>query len=227
MCLLLGSSAWGLTTTQTKSFDLVPNFTETLTFDKFDDHGGLWTLNGVYVSMGWQLNGGKLVLDNDGQLPASGEFEIGSDITIESSLPLYSALNQNPIRLWASNGTSITSFNLAANQGDALGDYDPTGPDGFKFEMGSLSDGITNIQVASSGYPGLMGLGTFDFIASANQSFTTSSLSGVEVQYTPVKYSGYTTLVYDYSVVPEPSTVAGLLSGIGALAFGIKRKIRR
>jgi hypothetical protein len=174
-----------------------------LAFNKFNL--ALGTLESIQVSFTLQTSGGQLILDNDSPSAASGTFEFGAVGSITSTDAYHTG-----------------AFNLTANAGDSLGDYDPTPTDGLQYDGGPETDtqsGLVN-SLVWGGYTGT-GAGTYNIKYSVTQWLDYGSVSGIEVAFSPVIASGGVTVIYTYTPIPEPATVS--LLTIGALAF-LKRK---
>lgn len=111
-------------------------------------------------------------------------------------------------------------FNLLANVGDVINDYDPTAPDGMQYDGGTENDGDSGfIDTALHGQ--YTGTGTYDIDVDLTQWLDYGSIGGIEVAFTPVNATGTVTVIYNY--VPEPATVC--LLALGGLAV-IRRKRR-
>ena len=110
------------------------------------------------------------------------------------------------------------TFDLAANVGDGLNDYDPTGPDGAVL-IGTSQMKTGNGDVHSMFLGDYLGSGTFQVNAIAKQVASLTSNSGVETATTPVGAKGTITITY---TVPEPSSLA--LVGLSALGFAFRRR---
>jgi len=204
---------------QTKPFSGTPDFTEDLTFDKFDDQGGTLTLLSIEVIHTLNVNGGQLILDNDGVDPAVGTFIFGAAGAISSlDVSLLDSLLQ-PVTGQLS-ATHSGPFNLAGNVGDGAADYDPSPPDGMQYNGGVKTDSDSGF-ISSTVFAQYTGAGTYDIKAGVNQGAAFGGLSGIEWAVTPVTSSGEVTVIYNY--VPEPATLS--LLGISGLAM-IRRRRR-
>jgi len=203
---------------QTENFNGTPNFLRTLTFDKFDDQGGALTLQSISVSVLLNVQGGLLILDNDGENPASGSYEFGGKGDISSTdVSLLNSLFQ-PVTAEV-EALTTGSFSLGANVGDGANDFDPSAPDGMQISGTTQSDSDSGF-IASALFSQYIGLSTFDIDVSVDQWSDFGGVSGIEWAVTPVTASGTVTIVYNY--VPEPATL-GLLS-IGGLAVLRRRR---
>jgi hypothetical protein len=208
------------TITQTRIYGPnTPNMNGSLAFNKFNL--ALGTLESIQVSFTLQTSGGQLILDNDSPSAASGTFEFGAVGSITSTdVSLMDTLFL-PIPGQA-DAYHTGAFNLTANAGDSLGDYDPTPTDGLQYDGGPETDtqsGLVN-SLVWGGYTGT-GAGTYNIKYSVTQWLDYGSVSGIEVAFSPVIASGGVTVIYTYTPIPEPATVS--LLTIGALAF-LKRK---
>lgn len=229
VCLLLVVSflivavpaTFGYTISQTQLFNGIPNFSGSLTFNQFDNHGGIWTLQSIQVSLTLQASGGQLILDNESSLPASGTFQFGAkgNITSTDVALLNSTFQPVPGEVSA---IYSQAFSLAANTGDGIGDYDPSPPDGLLYIGGTVNDSesdyvISNKVVWDAGTKGFIGTGTYSINYLVHQWLDLSSTDGVEFAIAPVTASGFATVVYTYEVIPEPATL--LLFGLGGLVL--------
>ena len=82
---VLAGSLQADTIVQTNVFSGTPSYNRTLTFNKFDDNGGYWTLDSVnvYVYL-TTLPGASLQIDNDSETIASGTVSLGANGTLTS-----------------------------------------------------------------------------------------------------------------------------------------------
>jgi len=217
--LFASVGASGDTITQTLPYCGTPNFSQFLTFDEFDDGGGMYTLQSIQVLMDMEVCGGALVLDNDGVDPASGTFEFGAKGDISSvDVSLLNASFQPVVaelEAWHSGG-----FSLDGNVGDGAGDYDPTPPDGMQYNGMTESDSGQG-YIASSLFSQYIGTGTYDIEVELNQWSDFGGVSGIEWAVTPATANGEVTVIYDY-LVPEPATF-GLIA-MGGLALLRRRR---
>lgn len=195
-----------------------PNFAQTLTFLKYP--GPAADICSINVEMQLNVNGGFLIVDNDGIGPASFDAELGADGALASvDVPLL-RVGGFPI-LVNPSAITIQHFDLGPDDGDGmlpLFPPDPTPLDGGIMaglaQSDTDADFIWNAVFASYG-----GGGTFDVDAIVTQHSSTGGIGGVEVSQAAVLADGYVRIVM---IVPEPATI-GLL-GLGALALLRRRK---
>lgn len=210
--LVAVGSASATTIVQTQNFSGVPDYSKPLTFNKFNP--SLGTLLSVQVSVYLAVDGGMLILDNDGVDPASGTFQFGAKGNISSVDVLLLNSSFMPvtseIQAFYSN-----SFSLSGNVGDGIGDFSPLGPDGMQYNGGPQSDSKSG-SIGSMFFSSYTGIGTFVVDAAANQWSTYGSISGMEYAVSPVTSNGSVEVVYNY-IVPEPATMA--LLGLGMMLF--------
>jgi hypothetical protein len=226
VCLLILSIAAALPTmaatiTQTKDFSGTPNYTSPLTFDKFNVPGA--TLSSIKVTLNLSVSGGQLVVDNDGVDPATVDVYLGAGGNLTSSDVTLKDASDNAIPAYVTAITSNT-FNLGAENGDGPLNVDSTAPDGAVHNGGNASDSEWG-YIGSAYYPGFTGTGTYDVTANMLQALFFGGIGGVEGSFTPVSTNGNVEVVYDYEVVPEPSGIVALLTGVGGvLGMGLRRR---
>lgn len=207
---------------QIKTFSGIPNFSSSLVFNKFDDNGGLCSLNWIKVILTLNVDGGQIVLDNDASSAASGIFEFGGKAGITSAtVPMLNTLLQ-PV-VGTVSAAHSGNFSLDPNVGDGPGDYSPLPPDGMLYVGGPETDSDWG-YIASTFFPQYTGTGTFTVNIDTNQWQTYGSVSGIEMAITPVSAAGSLEIIYDYTCVPEPSSLMALAGGLGLLSGLIRRR---
>lgn len=217
--LIADALAFGASDLQIKDFNGMSNFSRTLTFNKFNP--ALGSLNSIQITLNTQVNGGHIIIDNDSNSEgALGTFEFGANISLYSGdVLLLDGGSPVPGRAQAYN---LLPINLSTNIDDGDNDYSPLPPDGTEFDGGTISD-------AKSGYIGnaskesFQGTNTYNITASASlQTNYTGTTGQIEYFVTqPLTVSSSVTVIYEYTPVPEPATIA--LLAIGSL-LALKRK---
>ncbi len=223
MALLAVTAANAAQVVQTQSYSGIPNLTDTLAFNQFDDNGGVYTLNSIKIILNLNTSGGQLILDNDSPDPASGTFQFGAKGRITSSDVTLLSATFSPITATA-QALNTGSFNLSGNVGDVPKDYDPSPPDGMQYSGVGASDSqfdFVGSAFWTTGTVGYVGTGTYNIDLEVNQWTDYGSIGGIEFSVTPASAAGDVTVVYDYTV-PEPATMALLSLG---LAFLRKKKL--
>ena len=147
----------------------------------------------------------------------TANFGAGLDTTNSPDVHLLDA-SFNPII----HGVSVTNsatYNLAANVGDGLNDYDPSGPDGAVL-AGTTKNTTGGADVNDAFRDEFVGSGQFTITANASQIGRLSYNSGLETATTPVNAFGMITVTY--TVVPEPGSAA--LLGLAAIGLAFRRR---
>ncbi len=208
--------------TQIKYFSGIPDFGKSLTFAKMNFTCPDCVMNWVKIDLILNVTGGQYVIDNDADSPASGNFSFGGKATISSTDVTLLDVVFNPVVGTAAAGHTDT-FNLDANFADGPGDYSPNPPDGMVYIGGTETDsksGYINPMFFSQ----YLGVGTFNIDVLATQWATFSGSSGLETAITPVSANGSVMVTYDYTCVPEPSSIMALFGGIGMLGLIRRRR---
>lgn len=199
------------TITQTQSFGTdVLSFTDILTFNQFN--GNVADLIGIEICYSLTVDGGQMVIDNDSNTAATVNAMFGAQLDVTSTdvglvngsfAPIFNSVTS----------TTNQTFNLAANVGDGIGDYDSTGPDGDSL-AGALTTSTGGDTVFNGAWSGYLGAGTFDLCVAADALATVGAVGGVEFATTPAQGSG--TISVKYHLAPEPSTaLLGLIGLVG------------
>lgn len=226
LCVVLVVMAFSITAvsatqvSQVKAFSGTPDFPTTWAFNQINLGAG--TLNWIKVIMTLNVDGGQFVVDNDAASPASGSFNFGGQSAITSSTVTMLDAGFNPVVGSAQAGHNGT-FDLDANVGDGPGDYSPLGPDGMVYAGGPQAD-AKNGFIDSTFFSEYIGTGTYNVTVTATQWYGASGGSGIETASSPVTANGTLEIIYDYTPVPEPTSILSLLGGIGMLGLFRRRK---
>jgi hypothetical protein len=204
LCFVTSASA-GLSQTQT--FEDVPNYPATLTFDKYD---GNETLHGVNVTFELLVWDGHYDFDNDNSVIAN----VVIDLEVSG---LLSSVDVTLPTLGSQTISYNTSVDLGANDGDSTRTYDTGGGDYFSLMIGPLT-GTQSGTVTSGDLSGYLGTDTFDIELDVDQFLMITAGGGVNYQVVPVLAKGIVTVDY---LTPEPTTL--ILLGLGGLILR-KRK---
>lgn len=196
-----------------------PNYSDTLTFDKFDDQGGTRVLLSVLVGMELDISGGWLGVDNDGQEQAIVDVDLGATGEVTSTdVTVFPAVE--------TGASTQSNFLLDPDDGDGPGNVDLSPLDGATHSGGVAGDS-TSKTILSTFYPEYIGTGTFDVLAEIDQILDFGGVGGVEGSFSPVTAGGSVTVTYNWAPVPEPSALALLGMGAFGLLACVWRKRRR
>ncbi|MFI4911287.1 MAG: choice-of-anchor E domain-containing protein [Sedimentisphaeraceae bacterium JB056] len=215
MLIVAPFAANALTITQNDTFSgETLDFSHTSTFNRFDTMGGTRVLNSVTFYLEFSVDSGGFIADNDAETTANISFEyaVNADLT---SADVFGVTG---------TGVSISdnvALELAADDGDGSGVIDSNPSDGVIVNP-STSTFMDSQVVNSSLHFSYIGTDTFDTILDSGRTFNITGSSGVEGGYTNMTGSGEITVVYDYSVVPEPASLAIL--GLGGLLIRRRKK---
>ncbi|NOU35336.1 MAG: choice-of-anchor E domain-containing protein [Kiritimatiellaceae bacterium] len=218
--LVAAGTLQAATITQTKTFSGSPNYSSILTFNKFDDAGGTYTLNSIFVSV--VLNtaaGASLGIDNDGQNPASGTASFGSNGGITASD--VTLLKQNFSTFYGTLvSTSSKQMTLAADDGDST-TFSTSGTD-YDALVTSATSVSDNAYLSSAVFDQYKGNGTYTVTYGVNQYLSMGAFSGAQFQGNPVSADGSMSIQYNYTI-PEPAS-ASLTALIFVAGFWIRRR---
>jgi hypothetical protein len=194
---------------QQHDFNGIHNFSRTLTFNKSSE-----ALTSVSISLNLQINGGTLIIDNDGDSNISGTLKFG----------ISGNANSTEVNLPSLFGTNVfysQPFYLDSNENDVKGDYSPLPPDGMQF-IGSSNSGNISTLVEDTFFNDYIGTGTYNITIGIASLADFGNLDLNNVEYTiiaPVYTNGYVEVTY--TCIPEPATITLLTFGVFAV---LKRK---
>ncbi|MCF7818284.1 MAG: choice-of-anchor E domain-containing protein [Kiritimatiellales bacterium] len=210
--LMASGIAQAAVITQTKTFSGQPNYSSPLTFNKFNDNGGTYTLNSILITV--QLNteaGATLGIDNDGVDPASGSVEFGSSGSITSSDVTLAKAGGG---LFLASLSSITTknMNLSGDDGDTTV-YSTLGTD-FDSLVTTATSTSDSTFINSFFFNEYTGVDAYTITYGVNQFINMGAFSGAQFQGNPVGANGSITIEYDYAI-PEPASIAmiGVIAG--------------
>jgi len=198
---VLASAASADVETQTLDFmfPLSPGGT-TLTFDQFDDQGGLRELKSVKITIDGEI-GANIVAENDSDLPAP-DFSVAIVGQLSVDFADLSAMAMFD-EVFASGG-------LAPSDG-----VEGSGPDFFDFGFVSAAGSADDMVMGSPAeLADFIGNGTIDADVAGAGSFVFFGATDVSFQITNFMALGTVTVEYTYNLIPAPSGLA-LLMGVG------------
>jgi hypothetical protein len=226
--------------TQTETFSGIPSFLRTLTFDYFDpcaerqcilppldqrEPGVFYgaVLDSVEITLSMSIHDGFHHVDNDGETGASPTVRLGANALLQNT---PGPLLIPSVSLDVLNLKTFDDPCLAPDNGDGVGVFDSSGPDGAQF-FGDPCKADTITKVMAPYNPvvlSFIGTGMFDLDVKTTSIADMINGGGVSGQYAPVTVDGVVEIVYKYHCVPEPATVGLLCLGAGAL---LRRRRRR
>jgi hypothetical protein len=192
---------------QKQDFNGILNFSRTLTFNRYNASE---TLTSISISLNLQINGGTIIIDNDGDSNVSGTLKFGISGNVNSTevnLPLLSGIN-----VFYSQ-----PFYLDSDVNDVKGDYSPLPPDGMQF-TGSSNSGNISALVEDTFFNDYIGTGTYNITIGIASLADFGNLDLDNVEYTiiaSVYTNGYVEVTY--ISIPEPASITLLAIGIFAL----------
>lgn len=181
-------------------FSATPNFSTLLTFNKFNPPG---ILSSVQITLQLQINGGSVILDNDGNQSAVSTLKFG----------VFGNAGSTDVNMPSLSNETVysQSFNLSANVGDGPGDYDPTPPDGMQY-TGDQTSGTISVLVDDKFLANYIGTGTYQIGVGVMQIVDYGDIDNIEYCIvSPVETGGY--IEVDYNV-PEPTAFCLLITGL-------------
>jgi hypothetical protein len=201
--------------TQTLYFSGVPDFETPLVFSKYV--GPVAHIQNVSIAYDFTINGGRFVVDNDADTPATVNVKFGA-VLDASSTDVRMLNNLFTEIINEVEATNQATYELSKNYGDNLNDYQSTGPDGAVL-VGATVNKTGGGDVNSIFRSQYAGGGTFTVKVKTSQIGSLSYNSGIETATTPVVASGSITVSY---LVPEASSAA--LLGLSALGLAFRRR---
>jgi hypothetical protein len=217
--LLVACAVQADTITQTRTFSGQPNYSSVLTFNQFDNHGGAWTLESIYISVVLNTaSGAYLGIDNDGLTSADGTVSFGSNGSITGSS--VTLLTPSFTTFYAALvSTSSKQMLLDADDGDSTV-FSTSGSD-YDSMVTAYTSTDANTYIASAVFAQYTGTGTYTITYGVNQYMNIGAFSGVQFQGDPTTADGSITVAYNY--IPEPAT-ASMMAVIAGLGFLIRRR---
>lgn len=234
--LVLAGAAQAATVTQSFTIDehgpgsLLTPYTENLTFVKFNDlvAPSAGVLNSVTIILSVSTWGGSVANDNDGLTTASGDVAVGMVGALTSSdVTLLNGRYGTP---WASLRANTTGhFDLGVNAGDTASQFDVGGDDYAVLAGPTDEDSAIDVDANDSVHSVFVdqydGTGSFVLTFQSVQNLSLLTGGAIWGQTGPMLATGEVTVIYDYTPIPEPATMA--LVGIGGLVIGLRRRFAK
>jgi len=222
LALALGTILVGVvqatTITDWSSATLLNDTDVTLYLDKID-LDPLCSLTNVYVEVEVRLDNARVQLDNDENAAQEGTARVlntANSLTSSVSLlknDLIDTINNGDMTI---NATQV--YTLSATTGDTVGQFDAT----LDTDYADWTPGLLTAGDSGNIYSGVWNQyeGTGQFSITINSTYLTSAtFEGSNGYFEGNTPSGefYAKVVYDYSCVPEPSILTGLVAGLFGL----------
>lgn len=207
-----GLGDFQLNQSQNFSGELSPFGPAFLTFDQFDDNGGLNVLKAVMIEFEASVSA-QVTAENDNIAPAP-EFgvQLTGFVTVDVPAP-------------APGQSSITGLVAQGAQSGGVAGTDGvpgSGPDFFDF--GLIKDVASGDDLLLAGVDDLsafIGNGTFDAEVGGQGGFSVTGASNSTINIINFGVSGNVRITYFYNIIPTPGAAA--LAGVAGLA-GIRRR---
>lgn len=198
------------------SFSGTPNYTEILSFQKFDS--SLGTLESITWSLTFNIDDGQLGVDNESDTEtATVTVKLGATATVQSDRDL--GLYDFDVAL-----QNTDTFTLDIDDGDDGDTVQTTGTD-YDVMYGSALNGSTANYIDSNDFDAWQsvgGIGENDVTVEIDSILDFGGNGGVSGSFSPLTSNGELTLTYTYAAIPEPATI-----GMMALVVGGAVMIRR
>jgi hypothetical protein len=213
------------TLTFTDTFSWVGSGSDTLVLSQFDS--SLGTLTGVTITFYVDKTGGLAQADNDSDVEGSISFTQSVSAIFETDDVSLVTTDLTAVDTSLSADSISGELTLEATTGDSTDSFDKTDDvDYVEWDPTDASDSSSaSISEAAweAGDTGYIGTGNFSITVSGTQSTTTNGLGGVQSAQVVSSVSGYASVTYEYTPVPEPSTYAAFI-GFAALALACIRR---
>ena len=210
LCLSAGLANAAVITQTQYIGEHVPSKSGNLTFGYFDESLGTLLSVEIVTTVSWW--GGYYALDNDSDVASSGEGRWGMTIQLVDVPGVLAAATRK------SDYVSDT-FSLASNDGDPTSQFDVGGIDYDRLDGPTYDNRRTintTVNVAENKlddyYYDVSGNFVISYNTTQDQSF--SGVSGNSMSSSPLSASGYVTITYNYTPVPEPATASLACAGL-------------
>lgn len=235
LMLSLASASRSATITQMVTFDTVPDDSINHIYDKFNPALGI--LNSVRWELSGTALGGTLAVDNDGVAGGSVTLETGVHGSLSGDVSILEAV---VLLEWAGlDFTTSATETLAADGAYPLPETSigpisgvPDGS-GFDFDLPSTggSTDFFSLSLVSEAETGMLEIdssvwgqytgagGTFSMDLDLSNVLKITGLGGLQIGFIPSDIAGDLELIYEYTPVPEPSTYALIIAGIGLMSL--------
>jgi len=187
-------------------FPLSPN-SATLSFEQFDDHGGLCTLQSVtlYLEATEEAN---VASENNSAIPGLVTLQLTGFLTGDGpaglSTTVLMSVTEGPVSLDPSDGET------------------GSGPDFHDF--GLLTESGSDSHILTTGLGPFIGTGFIDIEIFGSGGFVLSGIADSRLTIAGFRAFGDATITYEYQCIPEPATLILLTAGGVGLILRRRRR---
>lgn len=211
---IIGALAAGLTLTgmasalqisDTQNYSLpVPTSGASVAVSQFDDLGGTRILNWITLELNSTI-GANTTGENDSTSAGSLTMNLSGNASAD---------------LFTLSTATIVNTSAGPQSVGATDGITGSGPDFFNF--GTVSGSDLDSDTILSGFAPFIGTGTINVTINANGGFNISGVSNSTLQVANFSADGTVKVIYDYTQVPEPTTLS--LLSLGGLALLRRRR---
>lgn len=176
-----------------------------LTFDQFDDNGGLFVLKAITLEFDAEITANVTAENNNQQAAPEFGVQLTGFVNVDVPAPAPGLLSGTALL-----DAQATSGGVAGTDG-----VPGSGPDFHNF--GTIADGSNASDTLFANFGAFVGNGTVDAEVFGQGGFTVTGASSAQIQVSNFGVSGTVTITYHYNIIPAPGAAAAFgLFGLGA-----------